>query len=440
MSLPTRSTLRMLVCSLALCGIASASHAETFNVTSNADAGTNTLRSAIKQANATPGADRIEFAAGFTATISLESDLPTLIESVEIIGPGADQLTIDGEDAHRIFWVNGDASGGTYAFTGMRLFNAQADIGAAMRIDAATSVTLQQVEVIANEATQQGGGIGALATGPPKTLIIEDSVMRQNLAPDGGALHFFDCEDSLVIRRSAFITNLATKDETGRGGAARVCANMTIQDSVFADNAAVFRGGAIDFALAGDPDMQIVNTTISDNSGGGISLTYRGGPLDTPTLDLRHVTIASNDISASDTALAQHDHGVYRQSSFTELEVSLNNAIIADNTRVDCSPSTTVINSGSHNLDSDNSCNLTAAGDLPATDPMLAGLATDRDTLTRKPLPGSPVIDAASTTLCTDFDQRGIPRPYDGDGDGTAVCDMGAHEISSVIFFDRFES
>ncbi len=41
--------------------------------------------------------------------------------------------------------------------------------------------------------------------------------------------------------------------------------------------------------------------------------------------------------------------------------------------------------------------------------------------------PGSPAIDAA-VGPCTGKDQRGISRPRDGDGDGVAVCDLGAIE------------
>jgi hypothetical protein len=48
---------------------------------------------------------------------------------------------------------------------------------------------------------------------------------------------------------------------------------------------------------------------------------------------------------------------------------------------------------------------------------------------------GSPAIDAGGL-VCLDADgeplttdQRGLPRPVDGDGDGVAACDIGAFEL-----------
>ncbi len=44
-------------------------------------------------------------------------------------------------------------------------------------------------------------------------------------------------------------------------------------------------------------------------------------------------------------------------------------------------------------------------------------------------LPGSPAVDAG-IAKCTAHDQRGVRRPQDGNGDGVAVCDLGAYELA----------
>ena len=60
-------------------------------------------------------------------------------------------------------------------------------------------------------------------------------------------------------------------------------------------------------------------------------------------------------------------------------------------------------------------------------------------TQTHALVPGSPAIDAGDA-VCTDAngnplltDQRGKPRTIDGNGDGTARCDIGAFEFFPVV-------
>jgi predicted outer membrane repeat protein len=96
--------------------------------------------------------------------------------------------------------------------------------------------------------------------------------------------------------------------------------------------------------------------------------------------------------------------------------------------------------SNGYNLADDDSCALTEASDLQNTDPLLVALADNGGpTATHALLPGSPTIDSGNPTKCTETDQRGATRLQDGDGDGMAVCDRGAVEMS-VMTGDAVEN
>ena len=44
-------------------------------------------------------------------------------------------------------------------------------------------------------------------------------------------------------------------------------------------------------------------------------------------------------------------------------------------------------------------------------------------------LTGSPAIDSGNNLTCLAIDQRGIPRPQDGDENGNAIADIGSIEM-----------
>src|SRR5262249_42635074 len=87
------------------------------------------------------------------------------------------------------------------------------------------------------------------------------------------------------------------------------------------------------------------------------------------------------------------------------------------------------VKSGGDNIEHGASCSLTNGTDRQNRDPMLLPLTDNGGgTLPRAIAGNSPAVDAAG--LCADsLDQRKSPRPRDGNGDGTAKCDIGAYEL-----------
>src|SRR5689334_3045387 len=63
------------------------------------------LREAVLAANNTPGANTID-ATGISGTITLSGTQLTVTNNVTITGPGASNLTISGNNASRVFYLN----------------------------------------------------------------------------------------------------------------------------------------------------------------------------------------------------------------------------------------------------------------------------------------------------------------------------------------------
>jgi len=141
-------------------------------------------------------------------------------------------------------------------------------------------------------------------------------------------------------------------------------------------------------------------------------------------MDIVNSTIANN--VAPDWAPFAVFVGTFTDASAT---LNMTNSIVADNQWAGCfvgyfGPGAVALNSGGHNVASDDTCNLTAPGDQPNTDPLLAALANNGGpTLTHALLAGSPTIDAADDAVCPALDQRGVARPQG------AGCDAGSYEF-----------
>ncbi|MEY3806187.1 MAG: hypothetical protein RIR69_999, partial [Actinomycetota bacterium] len=157
--------------------------AATFTVTSLADdVSSGTLRWAITQANASPGADTISFDNAVTGTITLTSNLPAITETLTISGPGQSNLTIDGANQYSMFAVAflniGDADSGViFTITDITL----AGGGAASGEGEAQFIYNSRATVRATRVTFRNASRTAVSNwGGPSVSTYTDCVFRNN--------------------------------------------------------------------------------------------------------------------------------------------------------------------------------------------------------------------------------------------------------------------
>jgi hypothetical protein len=365
--------------------------AKHFNVNSTQDAGDInpgdgicatatgecTLRAAIQETNALPGADEI-FVPGAVYTITIpgagedcaaSGDLD-ITDDLTIRGAGAQATIVDGGALDRVFQVlpPQPQCGGTgvvspnVTIRGLTIRNGN------------VAVTNDSGGGIANSIPGAQGGF----------LTLVDVVVTGNSAVFGGGIM------------------------NGWG------ASASMQSVTIRANAAAYGAGL--YTRDGD-EVTITNSTISGNRATG-----GGGGIDTwfgASLLLTNVTIAENRAALVGGGI---------NCEFNSRRVVLSRTIVADNLG-DCAGGS-LIHSKGYNLDSDDTCSLTQPTDLPGRDPLLGPLRDNGgQTPTQALQAGSPAIDAGGTpaTGCLPVDQRSYLRP----GDGIA-CDIGAYENGST--------
>src|SRR6266702_6329108 len=88
------------ICSALFCAVAISAYANIITVTNTNDSGPGSFRQALADAN---NGDTIDFAV--TGTIGLTSGELLVDENIAISGPGADNLTTDGQSKTRVFHI-----------------------------------------------------------------------------------------------------------------------------------------------------------------------------------------------------------------------------------------------------------------------------------------------------------------------------------------------
>jgi CSLREA domain-containing protein len=388
--------------------------AATFNVTKTTDTADGacdptdcSLREAVIAANAQPDAQahKIILPAGaYTLTLTGPDEDHAATGDLDI----RSNLAIEGVEATTTIIQACDNSGGPCIGIDRVL-----DIAGAINVRI-SNITVRNGSLTA--ATQpQGGGIYNSDAG----LILDRVLIEGNATPqDAGGIYN---AGNVTLLNSTVRNNHAGR--SGGGVFNDSARGLTIIKSTLSGNIASNAGGGI----ANGGMATLINTTISSNT----SMSGSGGGIDTVTgtLSLDQVSMTGNTASTFGGGL-----------SALGGTVILRNTILAGNTAGGSKDCSGALTSRGHNLIGINSdCLTPAAGDQAGTagsplDPMLAPLADNGGpTRTHALLIGSPAIDAVDNAFCQKDDQRGGLRPVDGDGNGTALCDIGAYETSSNI-------
>lgn len=153
---------------------------DAFIVSNNNDAGTGSLRQALEDVNGVGGSQTIQF--NTTGTINLLSNLPMISVNVNIVGPGASQMTIRRDISAfntRIFTI---APGATVSISGLSMSHGDEQIGAGILNNGHLTVT--NCVISQNNAGNFSGG-GIYNTG---TLLLNNSTISNNMALQGGGI------------------------------------------------------------------------------------------------------------------------------------------------------------------------------------------------------------------------------------------------------------
>ena len=457
--------------------------------------GTCSLRQAVNAANAAACDDTIDFAAGLAnQIITLMQALNDIdiTSNVVIDATGVSGIQVSGANAIRVFFItgatvtlrgftirDGNSTGSNNVFSsggGILTRNTLLTLdnmiitanfgdgsgGGGILADSGGSLTITNSTISNNMGNNSGGGIHLISI---PTVNIANSIITNNTAANAEGGGIISSGNSAITVTNVQITNNhADNNPSGSGGGIAVSGGSLIamNNSTLSGNTSFTRGGGV-YILGGathrisgttfsgntsngngggvvtgsGATVNMVNSTLSGNSalnGGGI---YNDFNANSVTTTLRNVTVAGN------IATTGQGGGIFRNGG----TITLANTIVSDsvnNANAPIADLAGTINSLGNNLfENVGTANIngTTTGNQTGVDPMLGALQNNGGTTqTRALLTGSSAIDAGSNAqaLGTDNttpltgDQRGFMRIVDGDGNSTAIVDIGAYEFNAA--------
>jgi hypothetical protein len=388
-------------------------------VTNNADSGAGSMRAAIAAA---VSGDTINFDASLVGqTITLTSGELDITQSINILGLGANNLTISGGGMNEVFAIGRlGSNASSVSLSGLTIADGYELLIGGGIINFGGTLTVSNCTLSGNSANAGGG----IANEPAGTLTVSNCTLSGNSATSrtgsgqgngigGGILNY----GTLIASYCTLSGNSATGEGADGGGITNDGGNSTVSNCTLSSNSTTGDGGGI-FNLGGI--LSLSNCTVSGNSafdGGGIS----NEPLTSTqvsSLSLSNSTVASNTAGVGG--------GI---DNFSGNGMDAQNTIIANNNATSSAPDISgdlTEDIVGHNLIGNTSGGSGfVASDLRNLNPLLGILQNNggtNPTPTMALLPGSPAIDAGDNTGAPATDQRGFPRIVN------VTVDIGAFE------------
>jgi hypothetical protein len=297
----------------------------------------------------------------------------------------------------------------------------------------ASHAPLALTDNVGSDTRTRGGDAGGITASG--YLSVDRSIVRDN---SGGSEwgHGGISMERGVVSNSIIERNFGS--DCGTGGLVIVSGSL-IASTIYQNangNCGPAAGGV--YAL----DSQVVNSTITSNSAG-----YAVGGVKAVRTSIISSTITLNRSGLGDVSFI-YVGGLDVENGIVRDTIVANN--LGGTGYPDWKPlpdrAGSVVSGGHNLIGSTAGCTLTAQkSDLLNLDARLGAAADNggpkagpdgylEPLLTHTLLPGSRAIDAwydgsvGNGATCPAFDERGVRRPVDGNGDGIAKCDIGALE------------